>query len=105
MSNYNFKVKAIIDSVDLQEQIKKIKIDPIKIQVDLGGIGNSNSGTSQAAGIAASFDQAGVAADKFRGKNCRYVYYRRRWNEKTSISNAKRSKWLRQPDSNIIRSR
>lgn len=47
-TNFQLNVKAIVDSVDLQEQIKKIKIDPIKIQVDLGGVNGSSGGISGA---------------------------------------------------------
>ncbi|MDD3001888.1 MAG: phage tail tape measure protein [Candidatus Riflebacteria bacterium] len=48
-TNFQLNVKAIIDSANIQEQIKKIKIEPIKIQVDLGGTNNSSSGLNGAA--------------------------------------------------------
>ena len=61
-TNFQLNVKAIVDSVDLQEQIKKIKIDPIKIQVDLGGLSGSSSGASN---ISSGLNKATDAAKEY----------------------------------------
>ena len=61
-NNFQLNVKAIIDSVDLQEQIKKIKIDPIKIQIDMNGkAGGTASVVGGISGIQSSAQSASAA--------------------------------------------
>lgn len=61
-NNFQLNVKAIIDSVDLQEQIKKIKIDPIKIQIDMNGkAGGTASVVGSISGIQSSAQSASAA--------------------------------------------
>lgn len=61
-TNFQLNVKAIIDSANIQEQLKSIKIDPIKIQVDLGGLSGSSSGASN---ISSGLNKATDAAKEY----------------------------------------
>jgi hypothetical protein len=63
LSNYSFKVKAILDSVDIQEQLKELqsKLKPIQINLDTGAGGSG-------ATLAKSFESAASSATTLSSK-------------------------------------